>query len=445
MTESEIIRPRDRDAVLQSLRAGVVPRLGLHLIQVGRSSEVKALLQDIDRIADGGSAVRFAIGTYGSGKTFFLNLIRSVALEKKLVTVHADLNPDRRLHSTSGQARSLFSELMRNMATRAKADGSALPSVVERFIATALNEAKTNGTKPEAEIHARLAQLSELVGGYDFAEVIASYWRGHDTGDDTLKSNVVRWLRGEFGTKTEARAALGVRTIVDDANIYDQLKLMARLVRLAGFGGLLVCLDEMVNLYKLANAQARNSNYEQLLRIVNDSLQGTAVGLGFVLGGTPDFLLDGRRGLYSYEALRSRLPENSYAKNGLVDFTGPVMNLASLTKEDLYILLTKLRHVYAGGDAKRYLLPDNALQAFMEHCSKQIGEARPPDIRGRKYPGSLVFTTLSSSEGADPNLSGFFHRGEFSPAKRASVRGWRSHPHSASCSLLKSPLPASWF
>jgi hypothetical protein len=375
MTELEAIRPRDRDAVLQSLRAGVVPRIGLHLIQVGRSAEVKALLQDIDRIADGGSAVRFAIGAYGSGKTFFLNLIRSVALEKKLVTIHADLNPDRRLHSTAGQARSLFSELMRNMATRAKSDGSALPSVVERFIATALNEAKANGTKPEAEIHARLAQLSELVGGYDFAEVIASYWRGHDTGDDTLKSNVVRWLRGEFGTKTEARAALGVRTIVDDANIYDQLKLMARLVRLAGFGGLLVCLDEMVNLYKLANAQARNSNYEQLLRIVNDSLQGTAVGLGFVFGGTPDFLLDGRRGLYSYEALRSRLPENSYAVNGLVDFSGPVMNLASLTKEDLYILLGKLRHVYAGGDPKRYLLPDGALQGFMEHCLKQIGEA----------------------------------------------------------------------
>ncbi len=375
MTQPEVIRPKDRDAVLQSIRAGVVPRLGLHLIQVGRAAEVKALLQDIERIADGGSGVRFAIGAYGSGKTFFLNLIRSIALEKKLVTAHADLNPDRRLHSTGGQARSLFSELMRNMATRAKPDGSAMPSIVERFIATALNDAKTNGTTPEVEIRNKLAQLSELVGGYDFAEVIAAYWRAHDTGDDTLKSNVVRWLRGEFGTKTEARAALGVRTIIDDANIYDQLKLMARLVRLSGFGGLLVCLDEMVNLYKLASSQARNSNYEQLLRIVNDSLQGTAVGLGFVFGGTPEFLLDGRRGLYSYEALRSRLPENTYAVNGLVDFSGPVLNLASLTKEDLYLLLQKLRHVYAGGDPSRYLLPDQALEAFMEHCSKQIGDA----------------------------------------------------------------------
>ena len=375
MTGPEVIRPRDRDSVLQSLRAGVVPRLGLHLIQVGRAAEVKALLQDIERIADGGSAVRFAIGAYGSGKTFFLNLIRSIALEKKLVTAHADLNPDRRLHSTAGQARSLFSELMRNMATRAKPDGSALPSVVERFITTALGDAKTKGTEPETEIRSKLAQLSELVGGYDFAEVIAAYWRGHDTGDDTLKSNVVRWLRGEFGTKTEARAALGVRTIIDDANIYDQLKLMARLVRLSGFGGLLVCLDEMVNLYKLANSQARNSNYEQLLRMVNDSLQGTAVGLGFIFCGTPEFLLDGRRGLYSYEALRSRLPENTYAVNGLVDFSGPVLNLASLSKEDLFILLQKLRHVYAGGDPSRYLLPDKALEGFMEHCSKQIGDA----------------------------------------------------------------------
>jgi hypothetical protein len=375
MTEGENIRPRDRDAILQSLRAGVVPRVGLHLIQVGRSGEVKALLGDIDRIADGGSAIRFAIGAYGSGKTFFLNLVRSVALEKKLVTVHADLNPDRRLHSTSGQARSLFSELMRNTATRGKPDGAALPSVVERFVTNALNEAKTNGTTPESEIRAKLAQLAELVGGYDFAEVIAAYWRGHDTGDDTLKNNAIRWLRAEFGTKTEARTALGVRTIVDDANIYDQLKLMARLVRLAGFGGLMVCLDEMVNLYKLANTQARNSNYEQLLRILNDSLQGTAVGLGFLMSGTPEFLLDGRRGLYSYEALRSRLPENTYAVNGLVDLTGPVINLANLTKEDLYILLQKLRHVYAGGDQSRYLLPDEALKAFMEHCSRQIGEA----------------------------------------------------------------------
>lgn len=408
MTGPEVIRPRDRDSVLQSLRAGVVPRRGLHLIQVGRAAEVKALLQDVDRIGDGGSAVRFAIGAYGSGKTFFLNLIRSIALEKKLVTAHADLNPDRRLHSTAGQARSLFSEIMRNMATRAKPDGSALPSVVERFITTALGDAKTKGTEPEVEIRSKLAQLSELVGGYDFAEVIAAYWRGHDTGDDTLKSNVVRWLRGEFGTKTEARAALGIRTIIDDANIYDHLKLMARLVRLSGFGGLLVSLDEMVNLYKLANSQARNSNYEQLLRMVNDSLQGTAVGLGFIFGGTPEFLLDGRRGLYSYEALRSRLPENTYAVNGLVDFSGPVLNLASLTKEDLFILLQKLRHVYAGGDPSRYLLPDKALEGFMEHCSKQIGDAyfRTPRNTITQFVGLLAVLEQNPQVPWTDHLSG---------------------------------------
>lgn len=368
------IRAKDRDAVIQSLRAGVVPRTGQHLVQVGRTREIETLLSDIERIADGGATFRLVVGEYGAGKTFFLNLVRAVAMEKKLVVASADLNPDRRLQATGGQARSLYAELMRNLSTRTKPDGGALSGVVEKFITTAMAEAKTQGVPTETVLRGKLEQLTELVNGYDFAEVIAAYCRGFEQGDDTLKANAVRWLRGEFATKTDARAALGVRTIVDDASVFDQLKLMGRFVRLAGYSGLLICLDEMVNLYKLANSQARNANYEQILRILNDSFQGTAVGLGFVLGGTPEFLMDTRRGLYSYPALQSRLAQNTFASPGLVDFKGPVVRLSSLTAEDFYVLLQKIRHVYATGDAQKYLLPDNAIESFMAHCANRLGE-----------------------------------------------------------------------
>lgn len=368
------IRPRERDAILQSLRAGVVPRRGQQHIQVGRAEEVSALVADIKRISDGGSAIRFAIGEYGAGKSFFLNLVRSIALEHKLVTAHADLAPERRLHATGGQARSLYAELMRNLSTRARPDGGAMPSVVERFVTDSLTTARARDASPEVVIRERLVSLEELTGGYDFAEVIAAYWRGHDTDNEQLKADAVRWLRGEFATRTDARAALGVRTIVDDATVYDHLKLFARFVRLAGFTGLLVNVDELVNLYKLANTRARNSNYEQLLRILNDCLQGSAEGLGFVMGGTPDMLLDTRRGMYSYAALQSRLAENTFADARLVDHSGPILRLANLEPEDMYVLLQKLRHVYAGGDPDQYLVPDEALTAFMAHCSETIGD-----------------------------------------------------------------------
>ncbi|SFN68106.1 ATP-binding protein [Dokdonella immobilis] len=367
------IRPKDRDAVIQSLRAGVVPRSGQHLIQVGRIREVETLVSDIDRVADGGSAFRMVIGEYGAGKTFFLNLIRSIAMERKLVVVNADLNPDRRLHASGGQARSLYAELMRSMATRTRPDGGALPGVVEKFIVSAKAVSESSGQSTEQAIRERLEQLTELVNGYVFADVIAKYCRAAEVGDEQRKSNSIRWLRGEFATKTEARAALGVREIVDDADVFDQLKLLARFVRLAGYSGLMVCLDEMVNLFKLANTQARNANYEQLLRMLNDSLQGSAVGLGFIFGGTPDFLFNTKKGVYSYEALQGRLSQNTFAKDGLVDFSGPVVQLSSLTAEDFYVLLGKIRHIYAGGNPESYLLPDAAIERFMEHCSKRLG------------------------------------------------------------------------
>lgn len=370
-----LIRPRERDAVLQSLRAGVVPRIGQHLIQVGRAQELRALIEDIDRVQQGGSTFRIIIGEYGAGKTFFLNLVRSIALEKKLVTVHADLNPDRRLYASGGQVRSLYAELTRNMATRTKPEGGALAGILEKFIAQAKSESEQTGVPTDQIVRQNTQQLNEMVNGYDFGDVVLAYWKGFEEDNEQLRIDAVRWMRGEFSTKTDARAALGVRTIVDDASVYDQLKLLARFVRLAGYGGLLVCLDEMVNLYKLANSQARASNYEQILRILNDSLQGAAEGLSFILGGTPEFLFDTRRGLYSYPALQSRLGQNTFARDGLTDFSGPVIRLAALTPEDFQILLEKLRYVYAWGDTTKYLLPDEALPAFMHHCSTRLGES----------------------------------------------------------------------
>lgn len=213
-----------------------------------------------------------------------------------------------------------------------------------------------------------------MVGGFDFAAVITAYWRGFESGNDLLKTNALRWLKGEFGTKTEAREALGIRSIIDDAAVYDQLKLLARFVRLAGYQGLLLCLDELVNLYKLANTQARNSNYEQILRILNDVLQNPPEGFGILLSGTPEFLLDPRKGLFSYSALQSRLAENPYARGELRDYTHPVLRLGSLTQEEFFVLVERLRHVYGFGDPARYAVPDEALPAFMAHAHKRLGE-----------------------------------------------------------------------
>lgn len=370
------IRAKERDAIIQSLKSGVTPKIGIQHIQVGRVNELKALIQDIDRISDGGSAFRLIIGDYGSGKTFFLSVVRAIALENKLVTVNADLSPDRRIHASAGQARNLYSELMRNMATRNKPDGNALTSVVEKFITEAMKEADTSGKSINSIIHEKLASLSELVGGYDFAKVIEAYWIGHEKDDEILKTNAIKWLRAEYSTKTDARNDLGVRTIISDTSFYDALKLMSLFVRQAGYQGLLVNLDEMVNLYKLNNTTARTSNYEQILRILNDCLQGSAEHLGFLLGGTPEFLLDPRKGLYSYEALQSRLADNSFAKQaGVIDYSSPALHLASLTPEELYILLKNLRHVYAEGDEAKYLVPDESLKAFLQHCSQTIGDA----------------------------------------------------------------------
>jgi len=399
--QAPTLRPRERDALIQSLRAGVTPLLGSRHIQVGRDAEIATLEKNLDRIAEGGSAFRLVIGEYGSGKTFFMNLVRGAAMERQLVVAHADLNPSRRLHASGGEARSLYAELMKNMATRTKPEGGALQTVVEKFITTALAEARKAGSRPEDIIHERLSDLSELVMGYDFAAVIAAYWRAYETGDDALKDNAIRWLRGEFTAKLDAKRALGVREIIGDAAFYDQLKLMAKFCRLAGYNGLLICLDELVNLYKLANTHARNGNYEQILRILNDLEQGSAEGLGFVLGGTPEFLLDARRGLFSYPALQSRLADNPFVRDALVDMTGPVLRLGNLGRDQFVTLLGKLQAAYRSGREDTAPLPQEAFSAFMHHCEQRIGEAtfRTPRTTITAFIGLLA--VLEQNPGVD--------------------------------------------
>ncbi|HEY4238643.1 MAG TPA: ATP-binding protein [Kofleriaceae bacterium] len=354
------IRERDRQAILKALRAGVVPNVGLQHIQVGRKAEVQAILRDLEQVADGGSAVRFVIGRFGSGKSFFLNLANTVALEQGFLVARADITMDRRLHGSGGQARALYTELMRNLASKARPEGGALPGVLERWMSDASLAAADS--------------LKELVGGFDLVKVLAAYVRGYQAGDTQLQDAALRWLRGEYSTRTEAREALGVRTIIEDATVYDHLKLVAKLARIMGYRGLVVCIDELVVLsHRLASVRARTANYEAILRMLNDCLQGTVEGLELVFAGTDECLEDRRRGLYSYEALATRLAPNEFAKDGALDLAGPVIRLRTLTPEDLYVLLMRIRDVFAAGDPEKHLIPDAGLQAFLEYSRRTLG------------------------------------------------------------------------
>jgi hypothetical protein len=400
-----LIKPRERKAILSSLHAGVVPCVGLHHLQVGRLDEIKAVLDDLKQIEDGGAAVRFVVGRFGAGKSFFINLCRTTALKKRFVVAQADLTIDRRLQGSGGQARSLYAALLQNLAILAKPEGGALPSIVERWVSDLQHEVRTaTGTDSDltAEIHNRLKSLQDLVSGYDFANVIGKYLEGFLTHNDTLTAAALRWLRAEYATKTEARQELGVRSIIEDANIYDHLKLLAGFVRMAGYAGLLVSLDEMgVLSHRLSHPAARSANYEAILRIVNDCLQGGATGIGFFFAGIDAFLEDPRRGLFSNEALKRRLEDSNFIKGGLKDFSGPVIRLANLTREELFVLMCKIRDIFASGDSTKYLVPDEAIQAFMEHCSRRLGAScfqTPSDV---VRPFVSLLSILEQNPGTD--------------------------------------------
>jgi len=373
------ITSRERSAILGSLGAGVVPGIGLHHIQVGRKDELDAMIDDLKKIENASASIRFVVGRYGSGKTFFLNIVRAVALDRKLVVAQGDITTERRLQGSDGRARSLYSELMRNLATRAKPDGGGLPSLVERWVGDLAFEVKNDGgddSDVADRVHTALEPLQELVSGYDFAKVITEYYNGYVAHDEARQEAALRWLRGEFSTKTEAREALGVRNIIDDEAIYDYLKLFAAFTRVAGYRGLLVSIDELAVLsHRLNNKLARDRNYEAILRILNDCLQGSVEGLGFLFAATDECLEDQRRGLYSYEALATRLAPNRFATGDLVDYSGPVIRLENLTPEDCFVLLHNVRRVHAHGLEAPPEFPDEAITAYLEDCSRRLGAA----------------------------------------------------------------------
>ncbi len=399
------VTPKERAAILGSLSAGVVPGIGLRHIQVGRKDEVAALLSDLARVEQGGSAVRFVVGRFGAGKSFFLNLVKAVALERKFVVLSADITTQRRPHGSSGEGRALFGELMKNLATRGKPEGGALANLVERWVSEVAHEVKDAGGTDE-DVEKRLVELckplSDLVNGYDFATVLTRCHRAFLAGDDAQRTAALRWLRAEYSTKTEARKELDVRSIIDDSSFYDYLKLMAAFVRIAGYAGLLVNVDELVVLsHRLQNKIARNNNYEALLRIINDCLQGGVEGLGFVFGATDECVFDKRRGLFSYEALETRLASNRFATGDLVDRSGPVLKLDSLTPEDCYVLLLNIRAVHAGGDPAKSVLPEPAVEAYLTDCQRRMGATyfQTPRETVKDFVGLL--SVLEQNPGAD--------------------------------------------
>lgn len=377
------IPKRVSNALLGSLAAGVVPRIGLEYIAVGRNQEIKAILRDLDNIAAGGAGFRIVVGRYGSGKSFLLQLIRNHAMDRGFVVADADLSPERRLTGSQRQGVATYRELMKNLATKTRPDGGALAAILERWIASIqMQVMQSSGLQQtdaafldavEQQIMAVVDSMEGLVHGFDFASVLSSYWRGHRLGDDDLKDAALRWLRGEFATKTDARRALGVRVIIDDDSWYDYIKLMAQLVVGIGHQGLIIILDEMVNLYKISHSQARQANYEKYLTMFNDTMQGKASHLGIISAGTTQFVEDSRRGLFSYEALRSRLAESRFITPGLLDTSGPILRLQTLSYEELFVLLTRLLDIHAAHFGETPRLGETELTHFLQEAVNRLG------------------------------------------------------------------------
>ncbi|WP_417571164.1 ATP-binding protein [Parolsenella catena] len=334
--------------LINSLKGGVVPRIGLPYVTVGRKTEIAALLHDLDLIADGGASFRFLVGRYGAGKSFLLQTIRTHAMGKGFVVADADLSPERRLQGTAGQGLATYRELIRNLSTKTRPEGGALQLVLDRWVANMRGGATTGEVDDSQALAQAMAPLEEMVHGFDFARVMRAYHDAAINGDDERRSAVLRWLRGEYRTKTEARQELGINVCITDDNWYDYLKLFAQFLKGAGYEGMLVLIDELVNLYKIPNSITRQYNYEKILTMYNDTLQGKAHYIGFIMGGTPQSIEDRRRGVYSYEALRSRLTEGRFAREGLADMLAPVIHLNPLTYEELLVLIEKLADIHAG-------------------------------------------------------------------------------------------------
>lgn len=379
----EVKVPRRIAAViLNSLKGGVVPRIGLPYITVGREVEIQALLHDLDLIADGGASFRFLVGRYGSGKSFLIQTIRTHSMGENFVVADADLSPERRLQGGQGQGLSTYRELICNLSTKTRPEGGALALVLDRWVINIQRKAaeecdSSSGTVYDQAFHsvleAFLEPLCELVHGYDFSAVLKIYAFAFAEEDMEAKACVVKWLRGEYRTKTEARRELGVNACIADDSWYDYLKLLAEFLTGAGYKGLVVMIDELVNLYKIPNSVTRQNNYEKILTMYNDTLQGKAHHLGIIMGGTPQSIEDRRRGVYSYEALRSRLTQGRFASEGLSDMLAPVIRLNPLTYEELLVLIEKLADIHAGYFEYQRSLTEDDLVSFLQIEFGRVG------------------------------------------------------------------------
>ena len=352
---SSQVPSRIASILVNALKGGVVPRVGLEYITVGRTQEISAILHDIDMIADGSASFRFVVGKYGSGKSFLLQTIRNYATARGFAVVDADLSPERRFAGTKGQGLATYKELMRNLSTKSKPDGGALPLILEKWISGIQTETKAltdlEGDEFDRQVEKRIFSVANslegMVNGFDFAKAIVAYWRAYKLDDAAMKSNVLRWFRGEYASRREAKAELDISFIVTDETWYDFLKVFAAFLVNAGYKGLLVLIDELVNILKIPNSITRHNNYEKILTIYNDALQGKASHIGFLMGGTPQCIEDKYRGVFSYEALRSRLSEGHFVSEGIKDLSAPIIRLQMLTQEEMYVLIEKLRDIHA--------------------------------------------------------------------------------------------------
>ncbi|MDY4042152.1 MAG: ATP-binding protein [Collinsella sp.] len=350
--------------ILNSLKGGVVPRIGLPYITVGRETEIRALLADLDLIREGGASFRFLVGRYGAGKSFLLQTIRTHAMGEGYVVADADLSPERRLQGGQGQGLATYRELIRNLSTKTRPEGGALGLVLDRWVAA---------TPERAGAEAVAEGLTELVHGFDFSRMLLRYWEAAQEGDDEARAAVTRWMRGEYRTRTEAKADLGVSVIITDDDWYDYVKLFASFLVAAGYRGLLVLIDELVNLFKIPNAVTRQYNYEKILTMYNDTLQGKARHLGIIMGGTPTSIEDRRRGVFSYEALRSRLTQGRFATEDMRDMLAPIIRLHPLSHEELLILIEKLAEIHAGYFGYEVRLGEADLVAFLQIELSRVG------------------------------------------------------------------------
>lgn len=363
------LKEKERTQIINALRAGVVPTIGLRHIQVGRVQELNEIVKNLDLINDGGSTVRFVSGEFGAGKSFFLTLAKLIAHEKRLVVVNADITPDKILCASDGKTRALITELFKNLSYKSKPDGGALKSIVETWISK-FKESNPNPT--ENSFYQALSSLSHLALCQDFSKVLFRYLQAFEANDLPTIEKCLKWMRAEYETKREARNDLEVNRIIEDADFFDVLKLFSGFVKLGGFGGLLVLIDEIAVLVRL-RAPQRHKNYEMLLAIINDCLSGSAQNIGFVFGATSDSIENREKGLYSYGALETRLAQTTFHNQTIKDLTGTVIPLSTLTREELYVLLSKLREIYANGDPSKILLPDEGLKGFFEQVYSVMG------------------------------------------------------------------------